>query len=95
MQAPHRVADLMQFNYLLEHGAIWFDNGKLDIDFEKLAKAMRLILEDTIHLQLSKNPQKAKEFVEKYAKWEDINQKIADVYKKLGLKPYKEIVTHF
>lgn len=95
LQAPHRVADLMQFNYLLEHGAIWFDNGKLDIDFEKFAKAMRLILEDTINLQLSKNPQKAKEFVEKYAKWEDINQKIADVYKKLGLKPYKEIVTHF
>jgi len=95
LQAPHRVADLIQFNYLLEHNAIWFDNGKLDIDFENFAKAMCLILKDTISLQLSKSPKKARDFIEKYAKWGKINQKIADVYKKLGLKPYKEIVTHF
>lgn len=93
---PHRVGDLIHFNYLLEYGAISFDeSSKLRIDFSKLPQIMNKILEETIEIQLSKSPEKAKSFIEKYSFWGDIHQYIAKVLKEIGIKPYIEIRTHF
>lgn len=93
---PHRVADLIQFNYLLEHGAISFaDNGKLELDFNKFSAVMSRLLDETIAVQLSKSPAEAKDFIGRWARWGEHSRRIAAVQAELGLKPYKEIKTYF
>ena len=93
---PHRVGDLIHFNYLLEHGAIHFNaDGKLEIDFDKLPEVMNRILDETIAIQLSKSPEKAKSFIDKYSTWGDIHRYIAETLRKIGIKPYIEIRTYF
>ena len=92
---PHRIADLIHFNYLLEHEAISFDEaGHLRIDFEKIHPVMYKILEETIELQLSKSPEKAQAFIDKYSNWGDIHEHIASTQKSLGIRPYKDIRTY-
>lgn len=93
---PHRVGDLIHFNYLLEHGAISFNaDNKLEINFEKLPAVMNQILEETIAIQLSKSPEKAKSFIDKYSTWSDIHQYIAKTLVEIGIKPYIELRTYF
>lgn len=93
---PHRVGDLIHFNWLLEHGAIRFNaDNKLEIDFEKLPEAMNKILDETILVQLSKSPAQAKNFIDKYSEWKDIHKYIAKTLVEIGIKPYIEIRKHF
>ena len=93
---PHRMADLMQFNYLLEKGAISFDkDDKLNINFASFGDVMNLFLKETIEVQLSKSPNKAKEFVDTYGKWGKYSQKISALHEELGMKPYIEIKSYF
>lgn len=93
---PHRMGDLIHFNYLLEHGAIRFNgDNKLEIDFAKLPEVMNKILAETIEVQLSKSAQKAKEFIDKYTEWKDIHKYIAKTLQEIGIKPYIEIRTYF
>lgn len=93
---PHRVGDLIHFNWLLEHGAIRFNaDNKLEIDFDKLPDAMNKILDETILVQLSKSPEKAKNFIDKYSEWKDIHRYIAKTLVEIGIKPYIEIRKHF
>ncbi|MBP3346037.1 MAG: hypothetical protein J6L86_03270 [Alphaproteobacteria bacterium] len=96
LSLPHRVAELIELNYLLENKAISFDEDmKLHIDFERFPQVMRQLLEDTVEIQLSMSPQKAKEFIERYSVWSDVSQKIAAVHAELGVKPYKDIKMFF
>ena len=96
LSKPHRVADLIEFNYLKAHGVIFFDaENKLHIDFEKITPVMRRLLEETIEIQLSKSATKAKEFIDKWSKWSEISAFIAQTQKKLGVKPYIRIITKF
>ncbi|MBR3502238.1 MAG: hypothetical protein IKO06_04960 [Alphaproteobacteria bacterium] len=92
----HRMADLIEYNYLQDHKAFWFDDEtKLHVDFEKMQTVSRQMLADIIDVQLSKSPEKAKEYIDKWTSWGEINQYIADFKIKLGVKPYIEIVTEF
>ncbi|MDD4556403.1 MAG: hypothetical protein PHE89_03635 [Alphaproteobacteria bacterium] len=92
---PHRVADLMQFNYLLEHGVTSFDEeGKLHINFEIFDRVMKQFLAETIEVQLSKSPKVAADFIEKNGKWGKDSARIAKFLQELGLKPYKDIRTY-
>ncbi len=93
---PHRVADLIQFNYLFEHNVIFFDeNKKIHISFDTLSSTMYKLLEETINIQLSKSANKAKEFIDRWAYWGENSEYIASVQKELGIKPYIKIVTKF
>ncbi len=92
----HRVADLIEFNYLHDHKAFSFDEDKkLHIDFAAMEKVTRLLLEDIIKVQLSKSPEYAKEFVDKWTQWGDILKYISEYKRSLGVKPYIEIVSSF
>lgn len=96
LSKPHRVADLMEFNYLLLHKAIYFDSdNKLHIDFGKMVPVTYRCLEETIEVQLSKSLQKAKAFIDKFSEWTDIMKYIAEVQMKLGVKPYIQLITKF
>ena len=92
----HRVADLIEYNYLHDHGAFYFDKDKkLHIDFEKMKEVCRNLLADTIKVQLSKSPETAKKFIDKWSAWGQMQQYIADFKKNLGVRPYIEIVSSF
>lgn len=96
LSEPHRVADLMEFNYLLAHQAIFFDaENKLHIAFDKIAPVMQKFLKETIEVQLSKSPQNARMFIERWSNWSEISAYIATVQKQLGLKPYIHLITKF
>ena len=93
---PHRLGDLIHFNFLLEHGAIEFDaDRKLVIHFAKMSEVMHKILEETIRIQLSKSPEEARKFIDRYTAWGGLHEYIASVHKQLGLKPYKQIRMYF
>ncbi len=92
---PHRMGDLIHFNYLLRHGAITFNaDNKISIDFAIMPKVMNKILEETIAVQLSKSPKKAQQFIEENTEWGKLHEYIADTLIKIGVKPYKDIRTY-
>lgn len=92
---PHRMGDLIHFNYLMKAKAIVMsENNKIRIDFAKFEQAMQDILKETIEVQLSKSPQRAKQFIDENTEWNNLHQYIADILLKLGIKPYKDIRTY-
>ena len=92
---PHRVGDLIHFNFLRQNGVILFNaDRKLEIDFTKIDDAIHRLLHETIEVQLSKSPQKAKEFIDRYTTWDNLTEYIAETLQQLGVKPYKEIRTY-
>ena len=92
---PHRMAELIQFNYLYKNGIIKeMADGKIDIDLGNIQKILDKLLQDTIAVQLSKSPETAAKFVEEYTDWSPLSQKIAAVRQDLGVKPYKRIVRY-
>jgi hypothetical protein len=92
----HRVADLIEYNYLLHFGAIYFDaDKKIHIDFEKMPVVCRQLLGDIITVQLSKSPDYAKAFIDRWTEWGDMSRYIADFKIRLGVRPYIELVTYF
>lgn len=92
----YKLVDLIEFNTLLKHNALYFDDNKLlHINFEKISPAMYELLSEVIDIQLSKSPKKAREFIEKNTTWNELHEYIAQTHKKLGLKKYKNIVSFF
>ena len=92
----YKIVDLIEFNTLLKHNALYFDeNNLLHINFEKISPAMYELLSEVIDIQLSKSPQKAREFIERNSTWNELHERIAQTHKKLGLKKYKNIVSFF
>ena len=92
----YKIVDLIEFNTLLQHKAITFDENKLiHIDFAKVSPAMYDLLTQVIEIQLSKSPQKARQYIKANTTWNDLHEYIADTHKKLGLKKYKNIVNFF
>ncbi len=92
----YKIIDLIEFNTLLKHGAIWFDENKLlHIDFDKVSPAMYELLSKVIDIQLSKSPEKARKYIEENTEWNELHEHIAHTHKQLGLKKYKNIVSFF
>ena len=92
----YKIIDLIEFNTLLKHGAITFDENKLiHIDFDKVSPAAYEILTKVIDIQLSKSPEKARQYITENTSWTELHEYIAATHKKLGLKKYKNIVSFF
>lgn len=92
----HRMADLIEYNYLHEYGAFWFDeNKKLHVDFAKMQSGSRSLLEKVIEVQLSKSPEFAKKFIDRWTEWGEMLQYISKFKQSLGIKPYIDIVSDF
>lgn len=96
MMLPHRMGELIQFNYLREHGIIKETaDGRITIDLDNVGGVLNRLLEETVRVQLSKSKENAAAFVEKYAVWSPLSEKIAAVRQELWVKPYKRIVRCF
>ena len=94
-EQPHRVGDLIHFNYLLKHGAIAVTpENKIRFDFAKFPEVMQKILQETIEVQLSKSPARAKAFIDENTAWGELHEYIAKTLQSLGIKPYKDIRTY-
>lgn len=92
----YKIIDLIEFNTLLKHNAIYFDDKNLlHLNFDKISPVMYKLLEEVIDIQLSKSPEKARKFIEENTAWNDLHKHIAETHKKLGLKKYKNIVSYF
>lgn len=92
---PHRVGDLIHFNWLVQHGVIIITpENKITLDLTKMKSAMSKILDKTIEIQLSKSAAKAKEFIDTNSEWSTLHDYIAQTLIKLGIKPYKDIRTY-
>ena len=92
----YKIVDLIEFNKLLNAGAIYFDENKLlHIEFDKVAPAIYELLSEVINIQLSKSPMLAKSHIDKYSTWNELHEYIALTQKKLGVKKYKNIVSFF
>ena len=92
---PHRMGDLIHFNWLIKHGAIVITaDNKLRIDFALMPKVMRQILVETIEVQLSKSPKRARQFIEENGEWGELHEYIASTLQRIGIKPYKDIRTY-
>lgn len=88
MMLPHRMGELIQFNYLREHGIIKETaDGRITIDLDNVGGVLNRLLEETVRVQLSKSKENAAAFVEKYAVWSPLSEKIAAVRQELGVKP--------
>ena len=53
------------------------------------------MLTDIIEVQLSKSPEFAKAYIDRWGKWGEMLQYVSDFKKKLGIKPYIEIKSYF
>jgi hypothetical protein len=96
LSKPHRVAELIQFNYLIDQKVLSFDeNKKLHINFDLIEAALYRLLEDTIRIQLSRSSTQARDFIDRWGSWGEWPEYIASVQRELGLKPYIQLVTHF
>ena len=96
MATPHRIAELIIFNYIMDDQAVYLnDDNKLTINFSIIEGSMYNLLSETIDLQLSRSPQKAKDFIDRHATWTKLSKEIAEYNQSLGLKPYKQIKRFF
>lgn len=92
----YKIIDLIEFNTMLKHGAVVFDENRLmHINFAKVAPAAYELLTKVIDIQLSKSPEKARRYIEENTDWNELHEYIAATHKKLGLKKYKNIVSFF
>lgn len=75
----HRTRNIMQYNYFLKEGAIKIDKtGKMKINFDKVTPAAQKMLNEIIRIQLDKDIDKARQFVNKYAVWTEPLEKMAE-----------------
>ena len=78
MNQAHRVRTVMQANYFMNEGAIKVnDEGKIEIDIEKMVPTARKMLTEIIEVQLSGDFKTAENFINKYFVWNDANETIA------------------
>ena len=92
----HRMADLLEYNYLAKHNVVWFDDDKkLHMDFALMPSVCRKMLGDIIDVQLAKSPAAAKAYIDQYGQWSDILEYVSVFKKKLGVKPYIDIQMFF
>ena len=75
----HTTRNIMQHNYLIKNGAIVFDSfGKVKVIFMRVTECAREMLNKAIRIQLSGDPQRAKEYIDNYAVFSKELETLAD-----------------
>lgn len=79
----HRVRSVMICNRLLSDGGIIFTKEKkLRFDFQKIKNSTKNMLSEVVRLQIDKNINGAREYIDKWFNWTNDLQEIADIIKK-------------
>ena len=78
----HATRNIMQHNYFIQNLGIEINNdGKIKINVERIIECAKTMLDDAIRIQLSKNSDLAKEYINKYAVWTDKLEALAQKLK--------------
>ena len=78
LSQAHRVRSVMQCNYFQKEGAIKISkDGILDVDLDKMIPTAKKMLKEVIDVQLSRDFNKAQDFVLNNFKWGDELEKAA------------------
>ncbi|EKE03643.1 MAG: hypothetical protein ACD_20C00173G0002 [uncultured bacterium] len=82
------IMRLMTLNYLRDQGAITMkqDGTNISVDTDKTQKASAQMLDDIVAIQLDKDPDKAKTYIEKWSKWDDTMETLSKTVKDI-VKP--------
>jgi hypothetical protein len=87
MDQAHRVRSVMICNRMLSSGSITLDEtGKLEFNFEKIKKTTKEMMSEVIRLQLDKNVENARKYIEKWFVWTDEINSVAETIKKFSKK---------
>jgi len=92
MSQAHRVRSVMITNRMLQEGAIIYKDGKLLFDFDKAIDCARVMLSEVVRLQIDKDIDMAKSYVEKYFVWTDTHEAIAKIIRENAKKLNGEVV---
>lgn len=67
----YATMQLMQQNWLLEHGALAFSGGRLTIDYGRYPAAVERMLAEVLRIQRAGDRAAAEAFVERWARWDE------------------------
>jgi len=85
---------LMQFNWFMDKGLLKFENGSLQIDYDKYNDAVGSLLREIIAIQYEGNRKNANAFVDQWTNWDDdLHGVIADKMKAAETYRYR-LVTY-
>lgn len=73
-ESPYRTMQLMQQNWLLEHGVLSFADGHLAIDYDAYPAAVEAMLTEVLAIQRAGDVAAAEAFIERWARWDDAVQ---------------------
>ncbi len=70
---PYQTMQLMQMNWFLENGLLSFDetSGELEIHYDRYHDVVRELLAEVLAIQSAGDPERAAEFVDRYARWDE------------------------
>jgi hypothetical protein len=73
---PYQVMQLMQQNWLIEHGVLRFDaeSERFSIDYERYPDAVEAMLTEVLAIQQAGDPIRAQAFIDRWAIWNDAVQ---------------------
>ena len=94
MSDAHARRQIMQFNYFINNGAIKVsDEGKIDIDFEKIYKCANEMLKKAVRIQISKSYEDAEKYVKQYSTWTKELDILAKKLRSVDVRENSYIVT--
>jgi len=68
---PYNTMQLMQWNFFLETGLLSFENGKLQIHYDKYHDTVGKLLRKVLEVQHQGDKAAADRFIEQYTSWDD------------------------
>jgi hypothetical protein len=75
---PYQTMQLMQWNYFLENGLLTFENGKLQIHYEKYHSVVGKLLAKVLEVQYAGDKAAADRLIDQYTTWkEDLHGVVA------------------
>jgi hypothetical protein len=75
---PYNTMQLMQWNFFLENGLLKFENGRLQIHYDKYHSVVGKMLQKTLEVQYAGDKAAADRFIDQYTTWnEDLHGVVA------------------
>ncbi|MCA9606033.1 MAG: NUDIX hydrolase [Myxococcales bacterium] len=72
--SPYATMCLMQQSWLLEHGALSFEDGRFIIDYDRYPAAVEAMLTEVLAIQRAGDEAAAEAFIDRWARWDDAVQ---------------------
>ncbi len=68
---PYNTMQLMQWNFFLENGLLTFENGRLQIHYDKYHNVVGKLLAKVLDVQYQGHKAAADRFIDQYTKWDE------------------------